>query len=270
MKRKSARYLGMTGVQVGILAGLSLMALLSIGGVLWLVLAMLLSPDTVAAPAPVATQIPVTVSPAPVEQATVQLTDTPTALPVATVAPPGGWIEFKTQGAGFWLPNNFVGGDMLDERVETIQKVNKLGKYFRNVFAEMKDAQEETVLWMIDKNMDQSVIITSLRVQHFVSTEDKDKSIGQFLDDHLNNDASGTPVAMLITINETKKITLLGQEGRRLIYQTREGEVDAIGVAYFIKDGADFWSALYVLDPNEFIDMMPMVEQSIHTFNLMK
>jgi hypothetical protein len=270
MKRKSARYLGMTGTQLAILAGLSVVAVLSVGGGALLILMMSLSPNVAAVPVPLSTQMPATVSPTPASQATAEptLTLMPTAPVVATIVPPGGWIEFKTQEAGLWLPENFVGGDMLNHRSETIQKVNKLGKYFKNVVDQLNEASATTLLAMVDKNIDQSIVITIVGVSHFVSTEDK--SIDQFIQDDLNSDVNGTPVAMFVTVNETKKVTLLGREARRLTYQAHGVGLEAIRIVYYIKDGTDFWGVSYSLDPNEFVDMLPMVEQSIHTFNLTK
>jgi len=267
VKGKSTRYLGMTGTQIGILAGLAVVAMFSIGGLLWIILSISSEP---ALPAPIGTPIPATPSLTPTKQLTVELTltITPTAPVIATIAPPGGWVEFQVQGADIWLPDNFVGGDTLDHRSETIQKVSKLGKYFANAVKGITKAPKETVLWMVDKNVDPSTIITSVVVEHFLSTEDK--TTDQFIQDDLNSSANGTPVAMLITVNETKKMTLLGREARRLTYKQQIAVRQVIGITYYIKDGADFWSIDYILDPNKYLDMLPSVEQSIHTFNLTK
>lgn len=269
MKRKSARYFGMTNTQIGILAGMAFLALLSICGAFLLILSIAPVGEP-AIPAPITTPIPATPSQTPAKQVTAEFTATvtPIAPVIATLVPPGGWVEFKTQGASIWLPDNFVGGDTLDHRSETIQQVNKLGKYFKNAVKGITNASKETVLWMLDKNIDQSTIITSVIVQHFVSMEDK--NIDQFVQDDLNSNANGTPVAMLITVNETKKMTLLGREVRRLTYQEQMAGREVIGIVYYIKDGLNFWSVDYALDPNKYLDMLSIVDQSIHTFNLTK
>jgi hypothetical protein len=269
MKRKSPRYLGMTGMQVGILATLSAVALLSICGVSWVILSTSASLSPPAAEAPTDLPIPATASPTDQASAEPTSTPTPTPLPIATSAPPGGWVEFQAQGVDLWLPGNFVGGDMLDQRSETIKQVDKLGKYFKNVVVEMRNAPKETLLWMLDKNIDQSIIITLVVVQHYTSTQDK--NIDQFVQDDLNSNDNGTPVAMFITVNETKKMTLLGYEVRRLTFQQSiAGGHEAIGIIYYIKAGADFWTIKYSLDPSEYVDLLPTVEQSIHTFYLTK
>ncbi len=146
MKRKSARYMGMTGMQIGILAGLSVVAMLSICGAFWLIASMSLSAGVAAVPAPGATQISATASPTNALKVEPTPTVTPTAAStaavIATSVPPGGWIEFKTEGAAIWLPNSFVGGDILDHRGETLQAVTNLGPGFKNVANSIKNAPQ--------------------------------------------------------------------------------------------------------------------------------
>jgi len=267
MKRKSRRYMGMTGMQLGILAGLSVVAMCSVGGLFWVILSMSMPSDTPAIPAPIATQVSATVSPTNTLTAELTPTVTPTAVVIGTAVPPAGWIEFKIEGAAIWLPNSFVGGDMINHRGGTLETVTKLGSEFKNVADSIKNAPPEVVLWMVDKNLGVD-IITSVVVRHVVSTEDT--SIDQFIEDYLNSAPNGTPVTSSLIVNGTKKISLLGREARRLMYTQRigAGGHDSPGFVYYIKDGADFWSINYSLPPNDLLTLLPIVEESITTFYL--
>jgi hypothetical protein len=265
MKPKSARYLGMTTSQLGILGGAAAVALLLICGLSWFVFSM--SPASEATrPAPVATEIPST--PRPTVDVVVATPSPTPALEVATSIPPGGWVEFQTQGASIWLPNNFVGGDLTNQKQETIAKISNLGRSYKNVVSAMNNAQPEVSLWMIDKARSQSIFIATVRVNHYVRTTDQ--TLAQFITEDNNGDYNGTPWAMFITVNETKKMTILGREARRQTYQQHGTGLDATGIAYYIKDGADFWVVDYIMDPDEYVNELPIVEQSIGTFNLVK
>ncbi len=64
---------------------------------------------------------------------------------------------------------------------------------------------------------------------------------------------------------------MLGREARRVTYQQQiTAGYEVTGVSYYIKDGNDFWVLNYALDPNEYLTMLPVVEKSVDTFNLIK
>lgn len=269
-KKKRKLYFGMSVSQIGILAGVALVGVIVIFvGIIFVF--------TSTTPATPASQIPATAAIetlVPSETPTVtapavdvENTPVPTPAPViATNVPPGDWIEFKTQGAGVWLPPSFVGGDMTTERQASINKVSRLGKYYKNVTNSMKNADSETVLWMVDKTPKQTDVITTVTASHTVLTEDV--TLDRYINGLLNGDVGGTPVAMLLTVNESKKTTLLGREARRLIVSSTFAGHGTIEVVYYIKDGANIWGIGYILIPDEYLDLLPLVEESIHTFNL--
>lgn len=264
-KRKKKRYLGMTGTQLGILGGAAAVALLLVCVLSWVMLSAS-APASAQPTAVAATEIPST--------PTLQVVESPTSLPatplpeVATSVPPGGWLEFQTQGATLWLPDSFVGGDMVNKKQDTINKINALGKFYKNAVSAMKSAGPEVLLWAVDKTRKQTDIITTVTVEHTTSTEDT--SVDEYIRSYLDSSIGGTPVAMVLTVNETKKMTLLGRDARRLIYSETYANHWVTIVSYYIKDGADIWEVDYLLIPDEYFDMLPVVEQSIHTFNLLK
>ena len=262
MKSKNARHFGLTNSQLGILAGAAVVALLIICGLSWFVF----MPPSSGQSSAVATEVPPTPSPHIQETFTAPL---PTPSPeIATSVPPGGWVEFQTEGATLWLPASFVGGDLLHSKAETIAKISKLGKFYKNVVNGLKTIGPEVVLWMVDKTPKQTDIITTVAAEHITSTEDT--GIDQYIQSYLNSSENGTPVAMMLTINQTKKMTLLGREARQLTYSSTYAGHEETGIRYYIKDGSDIWIVDYNLIPDEYVDMLPIVEQSIHTFNLVK
>jgi hypothetical protein len=261
MKSKNARHFGLTNLQLGILGGAAAVALLVIGGLSWFVFTLPPSEQ----PTAVATEISPT--PSPHVQVVVVTPVAPTPSPkIATSVPPGGWVEFKTKGATLWLPSNFIGGDMTVNREESINKVGRLGgARFKNTIKAMKQAPSQIVMWMIDKTVSNNPIIMALVVTHEVGAE------GIGIEQYIQNSTMGISTALSTSVFETKKITLLGREARRVTYQQQiQAGYQIAGVAYYIQDGSDFWILDYNLDPNEYADMLPMAEQSAHTFNLVK
>ena len=160
MKSKSVRHFGLTNSQLGILAGAAIVALLVIGGLSWFVF----MPPPSEQPTTVATEVPPTPSPH-VQDTVATSPPTPSPEEIATSVPPGGWVEFRTPGATLWLPASFVGGDMIVNRVETINAVTRLGgARFKNTIKAMKQAPSQLVMWIIDKTVSNSPVIMSLLV----------------------------------------------------------------------------------------------------------
>jgi hypothetical protein len=258
MKKKSSSFMGMSGTQVGILIGLAVIALFSICGVGWVLISM---GSLVAGPV-VSTALPLaspTVT-APAETATPEVTTAPT--PPSTVAPPDGWVEFTAQGGGLWLPNSFVGGDMVAHKSEVISKVRQLGSFFKPIADAMKQPLANTVLWMVDKNKQKTPLVTTVIVRSI--NLPSDETIDKVILDYIAN--SNPPP----TINGTKKLTILGREARRLSSQGITSTLDFSEIDYLIKDGDTYWIVSYVMSTAIYVDTLPMVEKSIQTFNISK
>lgn len=264
MQKKKKLYYGMTGMQV---ATLGTMAALFFCVVMVGLLFVLRNPSQpavqVATQVPPPTRIPTSVNQPTDEVATL----TPEPI-VATKAPPADWVEFKSQEATLWLPPSFVGGDMVSKRQESIDKVRRLGKLFGGVVEGMRDADKEVVLTMVDKTLRETDIIPVVSVHHGVSTEDT--SLDDYLQTLFEKSAQGTPIAMVLATNEVKKMTILGREAKRWTFSRSQAAHGVTSLVYCIKDGADFWTIFYSMSPNEYFDMLPMVEQSIQTFNIVK
>jgi len=273
MQGKKTSYMGMTGTQVAILAGLSLVAVLAICAAAWVILSIrsmgstptvlqATSPAPISPPVSAATQAPQETATEPASVATLTATVMPAEQAMATSAPGDGWKQFQTTGATLWLPANFVGGDVLNHKEQVILNVARLGSSYSNVANGIRKSPAGTVLWMIDKNGSKSMLITTVKAVH--QTLSADTTLQKYIDDYLAA-KSGIP-----TINGSKKMVLVGRETRRLTYQELVGTLEYTRVDYFIKDDADFWVVSYFMDANLYFDTLPIIEQSMHTFYLSK
>jgi hypothetical protein len=263
MKRSAKLYFGMTQTQIAILGCLAFIIILVLGIFGYLITSgssiyaappaapvQELASETATIPAATETPVP-TLDPA-----------LPTTVPVPAT-PPAGWVIFQSTGVELWLPNNFVGGDMLNKRSETIQRVNRLGKFYVNAVALMRKADKSTMLFMVDKSK-QTVLIPVAMVNHITLTDDL--SLKDYIDREYASDKT-----VQTTINENKKTTLLGREARRLTVQVRQPTgLEGLLIAYVIKEGPEIWIVSYNLPPNEIINLSPMIDQSIATFNILK
>lgn len=259
MKKKSKKYYGMTGSQIGILIGTGVVGLL----IVCVIFAFLLIPPSSQAQQ-TATDVPTATEP-PKIVITLE-PPTPTALEIATsFPPPDGWVSFQTQGATIWLPDNFIGGDMTDDRAVTINKVSRLGLHFRPSREAMRAASGQVVMWMIDKTQKASPIITTLLVSHELKDE------GTTIDQYAQDAIKGSVPAQSTTIFENNHRTLLGRETLRIAYEQQiKASYRVSGVVYYIKDGNDFWTLDFNMDPNEYVNMQPIMDQSAKTFNLIQ
>jgi len=64
-------------------------------------------------------------------------------------------------------------------------------------------------------------------------------------------------------------MTLLGRETRRLTYQARQrAGLENMVIEYIIKEGPDMWFVAYMIPAGQIMDLTPMIDQSIQTFNI--
>lgn len=269
MKKSKKKFLGMSQKQIAILAGFSLIILVMICGLIFFVLSNLfaspvpqpVSPGLVTSP--IAPSAAATATSLPSLTPTIASEAVLTATPAFPATPPAGWIKFESSGAELWLPDSFVGGDMTIKRNESIQKVNNLGKRFADVVASMKVADENVILFMVDKNVTHTVI-REVTMEYVPVPEEI--ALQDYIDAVYVSEGD-----LQIAIYENKKMIMLGRETRRLTYQSRltyglEGTV----VEYAIKDGPGIWFVAYIFPPEQILDIMPMIEQSVATLNLIR
>jgi hypothetical protein len=185
-----------------------------------------------------------------------------TITPQGTLVPPGDWAKFEGPGAAIWLPNSFVGGDMVNTKADVIKKVRNLGPLFSRIADGMKKLPPETVLFMLDSKSSANLLITSVSVVH--KTIEGETTLQKYIETEFS---LATPMP---TINGNKKLTILGLEARRIISQQQNGTQEFTDITYYIKDGNDIWTITYSMAPAVYMEMLPLVEDSIKTFYLVK
>jgi len=175
---------------------------------------------------------------------TSQLTPTPfvlpTITPTVTLTPvpyeqliPNGWKQFKTELVEIWLPPSF-----------------KTAK---------KDSGEELAISGANSK-------SSLYGMHI--TVSYEPLTGDSLDAHL--DAGLLKVDPQARNVERRKVSLNSTEAIRMMFEIRVETVDFNQLVYVIQDGSTVWFVAYFAQINEFYEMLPIIEQSIKTFRVVK
>ena len=262
MTQKSPHYLGMTGTQIGILAGLATVAVLIMCVMAWIIFSTPI-PASIPSNPPIARgQTPSALPDTSTPTAVVAPELTTTNTPEGTLVPPGDWVKFEGSGAVIWLPDSFVGGDVVKHKSDVTKKVRNLGPMFSKIADGLKKLPPDMVLLMLDSKSDVTLIVTSVTVHH--KTLESDTTLQNYIDTEFSL------VTPMPTINGIKKLTVQGLETRRMISQQYQGTLEFTDVAYYIKDGNDIWTIYYSLAPAEYMQMLPFVESSIKTFYLVK
>jgi hypothetical protein len=261
MKKSAKPYFGMTQTQLAILGCLAVIIILVLA-----VFGYLITAGSSIYAAPPAAPVQVLASETatiPAATETIEPTVDPALSPTVPVpaTPPSGWVIFQTTGVELWLPDNYAGGDMFNKRSETIQRVNRLGKRYVNIVAGMRKEDKSTLLFMVDK-VEQETVKAEVKVKHITLTDDL------LLKDYIDRTYVSDKVVQ-ITINENKKMTLLGREARRLTYQSRlRAGLEYMIIEYVIKEGPEMWFVTYMLPAGQIVNLTPMIDQSIATFNI--
>jgi hypothetical protein len=258
MKRSAKLYFGMTQTQIAILGCLAFIFILVLA-----VFGYLITAGSSAYTAPPVQEMASETPTIPAATETLAPTLDPALSPTVPVpaTPPAGWVIFQTTGVELWLPDNYAGGDMFNKRSETIQRVNRLGKRYVNIVAGMRKEDKSTLLFMVDK-LQEETVKAQVKVRHITLTDDL--LLKDYIDRTYVSDKN-----IQITINENKKMTLLGREARRLTYQARQrAGLENMVIEYIIKEGPEMWFVSYMIPAGQIMDLTPMINQSIQTFNI--
>ncbi len=229
------KYLGMTTSQIGILAGLTVVACLLFGVTGGLVfrraLNGLFAPKQVMTPTSMPTST-IAVTP------TITPTETPTPIPYEALIPLG-WTQHKTQLMEIWMPPEYknaapgvvagVAGDAVFLNLALVSTVKTSG------------------------------YPTSLSVSYEPLTAN---TLDEFLKVKLSNIP---PDANLV---ENRKVTINGKEAVRLTFEGKNDNLDTNDLLFVFQDGGMVWYVKYSAAIKEFYDLMPYFEESIKTFRI--
>jgi hypothetical protein len=232
------KYFGMTTMQIGILAGLAgvLLLIVCIGG--WFVLRNTGSGFSVAPPTPT---VEPTVTPVPVTGPTA----TPTSI-VSTAVPyeqliPQGWKQYKTALVEIWLPTNFK---LADKKT----KDNTAGLAMRELLITEIPSKSSAYNMLVGVSYD---LMT-----------------GDSLDTYLDGEISQLPSDARVTDRRTVFVNSV--EARRITLELRVNNIDINNMIYVFLDGNTIWYVEYVGEIAEFFTNLPVFEQSVKTFRIVR
>jgi hypothetical protein len=254
------RYFGMTLAQVGILAGLALLACLLLSALGYLIVRNVLggaSPPAVVPPAETAT-------PTFTATFTPTITPTPTATPIPYESVlPAGWNPLRYASVELWLPPSFVGGDMLDNRSATLAAIAALGPEFSSVVEASGQIPPTTLLLAVDPNLGRYLIITNVIVFFEVGTPGG-------LDGYPNYYLENYYLAELPNsyIQDNRRYAIRDLPGRRFIISARRGTVEFSETVYILQDGDTIWALSCVTSAAELYERLPVFDQIAQTFRV--
>lgn len=229
------KYLGMTAIQLGILASLAGVVCLLFGLTGWLVVGRGFS---ISQPP---TQTPGIIS---TSTRTVLPTSTPTITPTSIPYEqliPSGWVQFKTGLIEIWLPSDFTLGDPKLLSNPANLAIPELA---------MTGTTSNTSLY-------QMVVIVSYEPL----TSD---SLDHFLDAEL------TRLPAEIRMAERRKVSVNSMDAVRFVFETRSNNVDINDLVYVFLDGSTVWYIEYAAQINEFYEMLSAFERSTNTFRIVR
>ena len=233
------KILGMTRVQIGIVAGMAgaLILLACIGG--WLVFrsinpglsALQQTPTTAPTVTPVVAVTPTLIP-----------TITPTPIPYEQLIP-AGWKQYTTPLVEIWAPGNFKLADK-----KTVDKMTAPGS-----------AIPAIVLMEVTSKSSAYTMIIAVSYEPLVGD-----SLDSFLDGELISSSYQARVVdrSIVYVNSV--------EARRFLVEARVNNIDINELDYVFLDGSTVWYVQFGAEITEFYNNLPIFEQSIKTFRTMK
>lgn len=227
------RYFGLTRTQIAILAGLLGAVCLLFGLTGWFIFRGEFSRPPAATPVIASTSTPFVIP-------TITPTLTPTPIPYEQLIP-DGWVQYRTALVELWLPSVFTIGDA-------------------TLF------EQSPVLAILEMSLTGKATESSLyQILVAVSYE---PLIGDSLDAFLTNENAKLPVEARMT--ERRNVSVNSTKAVRFLFEVRSNNTDVNVLSYAFLDGGTVWYVEYASQINEFYEMLPVFEQSIKTFRIVR
>jgi hypothetical protein len=228
---------GMTTQQVGLIAGLGVIACLLFGVVGWLALRGSLgsfsrSAADVSTPVPTSTRVVIP---------TATSTETPTPIPYEQLIP-YGWTQHKTQLIELWLPPEF----------KTAAPGVVSGVAGNAVFLNLALVSTSST----------TSVPTSVSVSYEPLTSG---TLNDFLEVKLSN------IPPDVNKAEHWKVSINSTDATRLMFEGRSSDnLNTNDLLFVFQDGATVWYVKYSAEITEFYEMLPVFEESIKTFRMVR
>lgn len=231
------KYLGMTISQLGILVGLAGFACLLFGLTGWLALRRGLSgllsrqPESTPTIQPTSTIVFIP---------TTTPTETPTPVPYKQLIPVG-WIQHKTALVELWLPTGY----------KTAAPGAVAGVSGNSVLLELA----------LTSSSKSSLYKTSVSVSFEPLILD---TLEGFLDVKLSN------IPLEINLAERRKVSINSTDAYRLMFEGHNNNVDTNDLLFVFQDGSTIWYVKYSAEITDFYEMLPVFEESVKTFRIVR
>lgn len=233
------KYLGMTGMQIGIIVGLvgMLCLILGVGG--WFVLRNMGGGGGLSVAQATPTAQPTVTSILAVSP-TLEVTPTLTPIPYEQLIP-ADWKQYKTSLVEIWMPNNFKLADK--------KTVNTSAGF----------STSELLITEIPSKSSAYNMLVNISF---------DVMNGDSLDTFIQDQFPTLPYQA--HVSDYRTVYVNSVEARRIVIELRVNNIDINDMVYVFLDGNTVWYVEYVAQITEFFDYLPAFEQSIKTFRPVK
>lgn len=228
-------YLGMTIRQVGILAGLAAVACLLFGTTGFLALRGRFS-----------SQVPTVL---PASQSTATPFVLPTLVPTATLTAipyeqliPQGWEQHRTTLVELWLPVGF----------------KSAGRHTASIVSGNSSVLELSLAGTSPTSSHDTVFV-SVAYEPLTAT-----SLDALLDDRLSN------LPPEVRLAERRKVVVNATEVHRLMFEWQNANVFTDDLLFIFLDGSTIWYVTYSAELRDFFEMLPVFDDSVKTFRIVK
>ena len=227
------KYFGLNTTQIRILGWLAGAACLLFGLTGWFIFRGGFSRAPANTPVAILTSTPFVIP-------TITPTLSPTPVPYEQLIPEG-WVQHRTALVELWLPPAFATADS-----------TLFGQIARVAIPELA---------LTGKTSEMSLY------QMLVAVSYK-PLVGGSLDSFLTNEIAQLPTEARLT--ERREVSINSIDAIRFVFEIRSNNVDVNDLSYVFLDGDTVWYVEYAAQINEFYEMLPMFEQSIKTFRIVK
>jgi hypothetical protein len=229
---------GMTVQQIGILVGLGIFACLLFGLTGFLALRRGFSGLVPQASVPASTVPPtatIIVSP------TLSLTETPTPIPYDQLIP-SGWTQHKTALVEIWLPSNF----------KDASSGISSGAPGNPSFLELGLA--------LSSKLSTYPVTVSVAYEPLTSN-----NLEEFIETKLSK------VPAQINVAERRKVSVNSTDAYRLMFEGHgKNNISTDDLLFVLQDGSVVWYVRYSAEITDFYEMLPVFEQSVKTFRIVR
>ena len=229
------KYFGMTIKQVGILAGLAVVVWLLFGATAFIAIRRSLF-----------SQVPTNT---PVMQSTPAPFVLPTLVPTVTLTPvpyeqliPTGWEQHQTTLVELWLPSGFT---------NTVS----------NVASAVSGDPVVLELSLAGTSPSTSADTIYASVSYEPLTAD---SLDAFLEERI------ATIPPEVNMSERRKVLINSTEAYRLMFEWQNSSVYTNDLLFIFLDGSTIWYVKYSAEIKDFFEMLPVFDESIQTFRIVK